>query len=111
VVKRVEKTSNMLEVSREFEIGYETVRNWMRAYRQENRLAPKEAYRQEPYKLNWEEVEKFVKENPDWYQIEYALYFKVSPGQICKVLKKLGITRKKKSNISRARRETSERIS
>ena len=31
VVKRVEKTSNMLEVSREFEIGYETVRNWMRA--------------------------------------------------------------------------------
>jgi len=97
VVKRVEKTNNMLEVSREFEIGYETVRNWMRAYRQENRLAPKEAYRQEPYKLNWEEVGEFVKENPDWYQIEYALYFKVSPGQICKVLKKLGITRKKKS--------------
>jgi hypothetical protein len=29
IVKRVEKTNNMLEVSREFEIGYETVRNWM----------------------------------------------------------------------------------
>ena len=43
VVKRVEKMNNMLEVSREFEIGYETVRKWMRAYREENRLAPKEA--------------------------------------------------------------------
>jgi len=103
VVKRAEKTNNMLETSREFEIGYETVRKWMRAYREENRLTPKEAYRQEPYKLNWEEVEEFVKENPDWYQLEYASYFNVSRGQICKVLKRLGITRKKKPNVSRTR--------
>jgi len=47
--------------------------------------------RQEPYKLNWEELEGFVKENPDWYQVEYAVHFGVSRGQICKVLKKLGI--------------------
>lgn len=95
VVKRVEKTNNMLEASREFEIGNETVRNWMRAYREEGRLAVKEAYRQEAYKLNWEEVGEFVKENPDCYQIEYATHFNVSRGQICKVLKRLGITRKK----------------
>jgi len=40
VVKRAEKTNNRLETSREFEIGYETVRKWMRAYREENRLTP-----------------------------------------------------------------------
>ena len=43
VVKYVERHNNMLEASREFEIGYETVRNWMRAYHQENRLEPKAA--------------------------------------------------------------------
>jgi transposase len=103
VVKYVERHNNMLEASREFEIGYETVRSWMRAYYQENRLKPREAYRQEPYKLNWEELERFVKENPDWYQVEYAIHFGVSRGQICKVLKRLGITHKKKSNVSRTR--------
>jgi len=97
VIKYVKRNNNMLEASREFEIGYETVRNWMRAYYYENRLAPKEAYRQEPYKLNWEELRDFVKENPDWYQVEYAAYFNVSGTQIGRVLKKLGITRKKKS--------------
>jgi len=52
--------------------------------------------RQEPYKLNWKEVGEFAKENPDWYQLEYASYFNVSRGQICKILKRLGITRKKR---------------
>ena len=37
VVKYVEENNNQLEASRVFDIGYETVRKWMRAYREENR--------------------------------------------------------------------------
>jgi putative transposase len=97
VLKYVEENNNMFEASIVFDINYNTVRNWYKAYTEENRLEPKEAYRQEPYKLNWEELRAFVEDNPDLEQQEYAAHFGVSRGQIGKVLKKLGITRKKKA--------------
>ena len=39
----------------------------------------------------------YVKENPDLTQAEYGEYFGVSQAQICRVLKALDITYKKKS--------------
>ena len=96
VIRFLEKTPNMLEASRNFDVSYNTVRDWFKAYKEENRLAPREPYRQAPYKLDWEEFKIFVEENPDWHQAEYAARFNVSRSQIGKVLKILGFTHKKK---------------
>jgi transposase len=98
VINFLERTPNMSKASEYFGLNYNTVRAWFKAYKEENRLAPKEAYRQEPYKLNWEELRTFVEQNPDKYQAEYAEHFGVSRGQIGKVLKKLGFTHKKKAS-------------
>jgi transposase len=100
VLKYVEENNNMYKASKIYDVNYNTVRNWYKAYTEENRLEPKEAYRQEPYKLNWEELRLFVEAKPDLEQKEYAAHFGVSRGQIGKVLKRLGITRKKKLYLS-----------
>jgi transposase len=61
-------------------------------YREEGHLNPKEPYRQAPYKVNWEEIERYVKENPDLTQAEDGKHFGVSQAQICRILKALDIT-------------------
>jgi hypothetical protein len=43
VLKYVEENNNMFEASIVFDINYNTVRNWYKAYTEENRLEPKEA--------------------------------------------------------------------
>ena len=96
VLEFIERTKNMLEASRVFGINYNTVRKWFKAY-EEGRIEPKEAYRQKPYKMDWEELKRYVEENPDLYQEEYGKVFGVSQGQISKVLKKLGMTYKKRA--------------
>ena len=92
----IKSTKNMREASRVFGINYNTARKWFKVYEEENRLAPKEPYRQEPYKMDWEELRRYVEKNPDLYQEEYAKEFGVSSGQISKVLKRLGMTYKKR---------------
>ncbi len=53
VLEFIERTKNMLEASRVFGINYNTVRKWFKAYEEEGRIEPKEAYRQKPYKMDW----------------------------------------------------------
>jgi len=48
VLEFIERTKNMLEASRVFGINYNTVRKGFKAYEEEGRIEPKEAYRQEP---------------------------------------------------------------
>jgi len=96
VIEFIERTRNVLEASRVFGVHYNTVRKWFKVYEEENRLEPKEAYRQDPYKMDWEELRLYVEANPDLYQEEYAKVFGVSQGQISKVLKRLGVTYKKR---------------
>ena len=49
VLKYVEENNNMYKASKIYDVNYNTVRNWYKAYTEENRLEPKETYRQEPY--------------------------------------------------------------
>ncbi|MDR1232292.1 MAG: transposase [Spirochaetaceae bacterium] len=53
---------------------------------------PKERSR----KINKSELVRLAEEHPDWYLREFAEKFNVCPQAIDKMLKKLGITRKKK---------------
>jgi transposase len=43
VLKYVEENNNMFEASKIYDVSYNTVRNWYKAYREENCLEPKEA--------------------------------------------------------------------
>lgn len=99
VIVFIERTGNMREASRVFGINYNTVRKWYSVYKEENRIEPKEAYRQAPYKMDWEELRRYVEKNPDLYQEEYAKIFGVSQSQISKALKRLGMTYKKKVQL------------
>ena len=85
----------MQEAHKTFKAHYNTISKWLNRYLEERHINPREAYRQPPYKLNWEELRDYVKENPDLTQAEYGEHFGVSQAQICRILKALDITYKK----------------
>ena len=86
----------MKETSKVFEISYETVRNWVKMYREKGTLEV-EKKEVKPYKLDWEALRKDVEENPDAYLEERAKKFDVAISTIWNALKKMGIKRRKKS--------------
>jgi transposase len=92
VVEFVLEGNSIQAANKIFKIHYNTISKWLNRYREEGHLNPKEPYRQAPYKVNWEELEKYVKENPDLTQAEYGKHFGVSQAQICRILKVLDIT-------------------
>jgi len=82
VVAFIERNRNRREAGSVFEINYNTVRKWFSVYEEEHRIGPKEPYRRKPYKMDWDELRRYVEENLDSYQEEYAKVFGVSQGQI-----------------------------
>ena len=97
VINFVLKGKKIQEAYKTFNVHYNTISKWIKVYNEENRLEPNPPFKKKPYKMDWEELRKYVEENPDLYQSEYAEHFGVSQGQVCKVLNKLQLTRKKKS--------------
>ena len=87
---------SMKEASRVFELSYETVRNWVKMYKEKGRLEVEEK-EVKPYKLDWEALRKDVEERPDAYLEERAKKFGVAISTIWNALKKMGIKRRKKS--------------
>lgn len=86
----------MKEASRVFELGYETVRNWVKRYQATGKLEG-EVKPVKPYKLDWEALKPDVAEHPDSYLEERAQQFGVSISTIWYALKKMGINRQKKT--------------
>jgi transposase len=99
VIGFVLEGNTMQEASKVFKVHYNTISKWLNRYLEAGHINPREPYRQAPYKINWEELEAYVKENPDLTQAEYGEHFGVSQAQICRILKALDITYKKKPKI------------
>jgi transposase len=97
VLNFVVEGNTMQEANKIFKVHYNTISKWLSRYLEEGHVNRKAPYRQAPYKMNWEELKSYVEENPDLTQAEYGEHFGVSQAQICRVLKALNITYKKKA--------------
>ncbi|MCK5720308.1 MAG: hypothetical protein KAH84_10230 [Thiomargarita sp.] len=99
VIKFVIKENNsMRSASMIFGIHYNTIKEWVKIFKETGKLSPKPIPGKQPTKINLFSLEKQVFEHPDWFQHEHAKIFKVTQSAISKALAKLGITYKK--NIS-----------
>lgn len=67
----------MKEVSRIFEVSYETVRNWVRRDKETGSVEGGGKKEVKGYKLDWEALRKEVEENADSYLEERAKKFGV----------------------------------
>jgi excisionase family DNA binding protein len=104
VVESIENGISISEAARLFQVGRATIYRWLG---REELEATKVKRRRR--KLNWKELEKDVRENPDNKLIDRAKKFGVRPSAICYALKELKITRKKKE-LRYRERNPSERI-
>jgi putative transposase len=92
VIEYVENGGKITKAAKVFKIGRATIYRWLN---REELAATKVEHRQR--KLDWKALEKDVQENPDAKLIERAKKFGVQPSAICYALKKIKITRKKRS--------------
>jgi len=97
VVKFVVEYGNSRQLASEtFQVHYNTVKIWVKTWKEKGNLSPKPIPPKQPYKLDWCALRQQVLENPDRFQYEHAESFGVSQSAISKALSKMGITVKKK---------------
>jgi transposase len=95
VVSFVEKGNSRKSASEVFSVHYNTVKAWVKQFRERGCLTPKPMPPRPPYKLEVAVLQQQVKEHPDWFQHEQAESFGVTPSAISKAFAKMGLTRKK----------------
>lgn len=93
---REQEGLSFAKVAMRFGIGKQTVYYWTK------RLLEKKKRERMPQKLCLEAIKRDVAEHPDAYQYERAKRFGVSQNCICRTLKRLGITYKKKPQASQS---------
>jgi transposase len=89
------------ETARIFQISRSTLKQWVKNFRETGSLEKKELNRK-PWKYAPEKIREILNENPDAYLYEIAEHFE--NGSISGVeyaLNRMGITRKKKRNITK----------
>lgn len=86
------------EIGKRFDVHPRTVQRWS------VRIKPILKRNKAATKINMEELEKDVKENPDSYQWERAERLGVVPNTVLYALRRLNITYKKKLHPSKSRR-------
>lgn len=62
-----------------------------------------------PYKIDDDELKKYIKTHSDAYLSEIAAYFKVSESGICRALARLKITRKKSLRFTQKETKLNEK--
>lgn len=96
VVLALQKKVSQRKVSEVFSVSIESVKRWWKIFQETNELSPKKPKQTRPFKLNYEEVRKFIEQNEDKTLKEIGKEFNVSDVAILKILRKLNITYKKK---------------
>jgi len=86
------------ETSEVFEVGINTISQWVRKYKETGDLSNKPINRGFK-KIDPEKLILFVEKNPDAFLKEIAEEFKCSIEAVRKAMKKLGITKKKDIKI------------
>jgi len=95
IIEFIDKGNSVAETSKVFGITKPTIYRWLKKLKYEGSLSDK------PPKRAWKKIDPnlltvFVKQHPDFTLLEYAKHFKTSAMAICRALKKLKITRKKR---------------
>ena len=95
----MEQNNSMRSASKIFDIHYNTVKEWVKIFKETGELSPKPICGKQPVKINPAELRKQVLEHPDWFQDEHAQTFGVTQSAVSKALAKLGITAKKNLSV------------
>jgi putative transposase len=95
VIEFIDKGNSIADTAKVFGITKPTIYRWLKKQRYDGNLSDK------PPKRPWKKIDPrllivFVKQHPDFTLLEYAKRFKTSAAAICRTLKKLKITRKKR---------------
>jgi transposase len=94
VVDYVENGGRIAQAAVLFKVGRATIYRWLGR----SDLQPTKIKRRKR-KLDWQALEKDVKENPDARLIDRAKKFGTRPSAICYALKEMKITRKKRTSL------------
>jgi len=86
-----------VSVSKFLNISRRTLHRWCKQKKETGHLKVKKRV-EKPYKIDEEILRKLIKDNPDMYQKDLGAKLNASQSGICRIFKKLGITRKKKTN-------------
>lgn len=96
VLRHIEMGSTIETVSKLFSIGTTTIKNWKRLRAQTGKLEG-QGCSCNPYKIDAEALKSYIRERPDAFLNEIASHFGVTAPAIHTALKRMNITRKKRS--------------
>jgi transposase len=108
ILEYLEKGHTQKEARSELGVSIASMSKWRKMLRETGSLEDKEPQRK-PRKLHDEELKAYITANPDAYFIEIAKHFNCSDEGVRKACKRLGITRKKKTNLYKERDEEKRR--
>ncbi|MCK5719523.1 MAG: hypothetical protein KAH84_06170 [Thiomargarita sp.] len=91
----IEGKNSMRSTSKIFGIQYNTMKEWVKIFKETGKFTPKPICGKQPTKINLSELHQQVLEHPDRFQYEHVQTFGVTQSAISKALKKLEITLKK----------------
>lgn len=86
------------EVTEIFNLGEHTLKNWEKLEEETGSLKKRELNRK-PYKIDRDELKKYIEKNPFATHIEAAAHFGCTESGIRHAKKALGITRKKRQPV------------
>jgi len=82
----------MRNAGKVFGVHYNTVKDWVKRFKENGELSPKPIPGKPQVKIDLSNLEQQVLEHPDRFQCEHAQTFGVTQSAISKALAKLGIT-------------------
>jgi len=100
VINWVRSGKSRLSASQVFEVHYQTVKAWLKNYKDTGEYAAKPRECSKPGKVNLDVLRQELSASPDSFQSELACRFGVSQSTISRTLAKLGITHKKKLPVT-----------
>ncbi len=100
VVNCVRSGKSMAETSRIFKVSEDSVQRWMKLVK-DNNLAPKKVGGNNR-KIDEKALKSLVEKNPDKLQYEMAQELGVKQTGICRALKRLKLTRKKRAHFTKS---------
>ncbi|MDM8566053.1 IS630 transposase-related protein [Candidatus Halobeggiatoa sp. HSG11] len=78
----MEEKNSMRSASKIFDIQYNTMKEWVKRFKETGEFSPKPILGKQPTKINLATLKKQVLEHPDWFQHEHAQTFDVTQSAI-----------------------------
>ena len=100
VLRQIDKGVTLEAVSRLLSVGTTTIKNWKRLRAQTGKLEGS-GRPCNSYKIDADALKQYIKERPDAFLNEIASHFGVTIPAIHTAMKRMNITRKKRSRITK----------